>query len=225
MELHYKKVNFLGDSITEGSGVSDIANCRYDNRLKAKYSLTTNNYGIGGTRLAHQMTCSENPRWDLCFSGRAYNLDPTADITIVYGGVNDYLHGNAPFGEEGDTTPATFVGAVHFLMNLLKTMYPTQKFVFMTPARCVFYGGDFTAVSKHPNKRADARPLADYVRVIVETGKKMGIPVLNLYENLDINPMIEEERVALTADGLHFNDEGHARLASLLEAFLLSLPE
>ena len=49
MELHYKKVNFLGDSITEGSGVSDIVNCRYDNRLKAKYSLTTNNYGIGGT--------------------------------------------------------------------------------------------------------------------------------------------------------------------------------
>ena len=42
---------------------------------------------------------------------------------------------------------------------------------------------------------------------------------------LDINPMIEEERIRFTTDGLHFNDEGHARLASLLEAFLLSLPE
>jgi lysophospholipase L1-like esterase len=225
MELYNKKINFLGDSITEGSGVSDIANCRYDNRLKAKYSLTTNNYGIGGTRLAHQMTCSENPRWDLCISGRAYNLDPTADITVVYGGVNDYLHGNAPFGEEGDTTPATFVGAVYFLMNLLKTKYPTQKIVFMTPAKCVFYGAPYILPSPRPGKLEDARPLIEYVRVIEETGKKMGIPVLNLYENLNINPMEEGDCRRFTTDGLHFNDEGHARLASLLEAFLLSLPE
>ncbi len=62
MVLYNKKVNFLGDSITEGSGVSDIENCRYDNRLKATYFLTTNNYGIGGTRLAHQTACSEKPR-------------------------------------------------------------------------------------------------------------------------------------------------------------------
>ena len=34
MELKGKRVIFLGDSITEGAGVTDIANCRYDNRLK-----------------------------------------------------------------------------------------------------------------------------------------------------------------------------------------------
>ena len=223
MELFGKKVNFLGDSITEGSGVSDIPNCRYDNRLKMQFSLTTNNYGIGGTRLAHQTHASEKPRWDLCFCGRAYNLDPTADLTVVYGGVNDYLHGDAPFGEEGDTTPDTFVGAVYFLMNLLKTEYPTQKIVFMTPARCKFYGTDYTTPSLHANKRPDARPLADYVRVVVETGKKFAIPVLNLYENLDIDPRKEEDCARLTADGLHFNDAGHALLADLLADFLLRI--
>ena len=223
MEIIGKKVNFLGDSITEGSGVTDIQNCRYDNRLRERFSLVTNNYGIGGTRLAHQSTVSEKPRWDLCFCGRAYNLDKSADLTVVYGGVNDYLHGDAPFGEEGDTTPATFVGAVYFLMNLLRTEYPTQDIVFMTPARCCFYGGDYRTPSLHPNKRPDARPLMDYVRVIEDTAKKFSIPVLNLYERLPIDPAKEEDNVRFTSDGLHFNDEGHAILADLLQEFLLAL--
>lgn len=38
-----------------------------------------NNYGIGGTRLAHQVRPSEKPRYDLCFCGRAYEMDTTAD--------------------------------------------------------------------------------------------------------------------------------------------------
>ena len=66
MELKGKTINFLGDSITEGAGVSDIQNNRYDNRLKAMLELKKlNNYGIGGTRIAHQSVPSEEPRYDL----------------------------------------------------------------------------------------------------------------------------------------------------------------
>ena len=53
MELNGKIINFLGDSITEGTGVSDLEN-RYDNRLKRMCNLKeVHNYGIGGPRLAH----------------------------------------------------------------------------------------------------------------------------------------------------------------------------
>ena len=34
------KVNFLGDSITFGVGVSDIPNCRYDNRIAKMLELS-----------------------------------------------------------------------------------------------------------------------------------------------------------------------------------------
>ncbi len=72
MKLEGLTVNFLGDSITEGAGVSNIPENRYDNRLKKAYGLkATNNYGIGGTRIAHQEKPSEKPRYDLCFCGRA----------------------------------------------------------------------------------------------------------------------------------------------------------
>ena len=59
MELKGKIINFLGDSITEGAGVSNISGNRYDNRLKIMYELKeVYNYGIGGSRLAHQSVAS-----------------------------------------------------------------------------------------------------------------------------------------------------------------------
>ena len=55
MEIKGKIIDFLGDSITEGVGVADIENCRYDNVLRREYGLAaTYNYGIGGPRIASE---------------------------------------------------------------------------------------------------------------------------------------------------------------------------
>ena len=224
MKLEGLTVNFLGDSITEGTGVINVAENRYDNRLKRMYNLgATNNYGIGGTRLAHQEKPSDKPRYDLCFCGRAYNMDPGADLIVVYGGVNDYIHGDAYFGRMEDRTPETFCGAVYYLMELLKTLYPGITVVFMTPAHCHFRGVSDGEISPRPVKKPDAKPLAEYVRVIKERGKEFGIPVLDLFENLGIDPNNEEERTLYTEDGIHFNDYGHAYIARALGDFLTKL--
>ena len=224
MKLEGLTVNFLGDSITEGSGVSNIPENRYDNRLKKMYSLkAANNYGIGGTRFAHQEKPSEKPRYDLCFCGRAYNMDPSADLIVVYGGVNDYIHGDAHFGTMEDRTPETFCGAVYFLMETLKALYPGKPIVFMTPAHCNFKGTSDKEVSPRPMKKPDAKPLAEYVKVIKARGVELGIPVLDLYENLGIDPNNEEDMARYTEDGLHFNDDGHEILARVLGDFLTSI--
>lgn len=136
--------------------------------------------------------------------------------------MNDYIHGDAPFGSPDDKTPATFLGAVEFLMNLLKELYPHTKIVFMTPAHCCYDTLDETRPSNRPQKRADARPLCDYVNAITEKGKQHSIPVLNLYERLMINPHLPEHKEKYTADGLHFNDAGHKILADLLIDFIIN---
>ena len=224
MKLEGLTVNFLGDSITEGTGVINVAENRYDNRLKRMYNLgATNNYGIGGTRLAHQEKPSDKPRYDLCFCGRAYNMDPTADLIVVYGGVNDYIHGDAYFGKMEDRTPETFCGAVYYLMELIKTLYPGTPVVFMTPAHCHFRGVSDREISPRPVKKPDAKPLKEYVRVIKERGAELGVPVLDLFENLGIDPNNEEEMTLYTEDGLHFNDYGHAYIARALGDFLTNL--
>jgi lysophospholipase L1-like esterase len=224
MELKGKTINFLGDSITEGAGVSKIKKNRYDNRLKEMYELkAVNNYGIGGTRLAHQSVPSGKPRYDLCFCGRAYNMDKNADIILVYGGVNDYLHGDAPFGEMSDKTPKTFCGAVYFLMNLLKNEYKGKTIAFLTPAHCYLNGNSDKNPSNDPIKKADAKPIEDYVNVITARGAEFGIPVLNMLENLGLDPNRESDRINYTVDGLHFNDEGHLYIAKAVGKFLESL--
>ena len=224
MDITGYTVNFLGDSITEGVGVGDRENCRYDRRLARLCGLAaTNNYGISGTRLAHQIRPSDKPRYDLCFCGRAYNMDESADMVIVYGGVNDYIHGDAPFGELGDTTPASFCGGVYFLMKHLKSTYPDRPIVFMTPARCCTPTSDDLFPSRHPAKQADAKALLCYVEVILETGRRLGIPVLDLYNTLGIDPHRPEDHKAYTVDGLHFNDAGHAVLAERLCDFIKAL--
>ena len=223
MELKGKIIDFLGDSITEGVGVTDQNN-RYDNIVHRRLELAAHyNYGIGGTRLAHQSAPSETPRYDLCFCGRAYLLEKSADLIVVYGGVNDYIHGDAYFGKMEDRTPETFCGAVYFLMNFLKTNYEGKQIVFMTPAHMHFRGISDKCLTGRPMKKPDAQPLSAYVEVIKARGKELGIPVLDLFEKLPIDPNNESDREKYTVDGLHFNDDGHEILANTLCDFLESL--
>ena len=225
MKLEGKIIDFLGDSITEGVGVSDRANNRYDNILCREHKLkAVYNYGIGGTRIAHQRNASGKPRHDLCFCGRVFDLNRDADIVVVYGGVNDYFHGDAPIGTAEDTTPATFCGGVNFLMNYLKGEFAGKTIVFMTPAHSFLRGETYELEpSKRPCKAPDAQPITAYISIIKEAGKRHGIPVLDLFENLGIDPNKPEDNERYTVDGLHFNDEGHKVIAKRLGDFLLSL--
>ena len=222
MKLKGKIIDFLGDSNTYGAGVENPKNC-YHSLLKKKYKLkAVYTHAISGSRFAHQIVPSEVPRYDLCFCGRAYDLYDKADVIVVYGGVNDYIHGDAPIGNFGDETPATFYGAVYFLMNLLQTRY-TAKVVFITPARVCYKGEVEGRPSTRPMKKPDALPLKGYCDIIKQTAEKFSIPVLDLYDGLGIDPNIPEDKEKYTTDGLHLNDVGHHILAEKLGALLESL--
>ena len=212
MELKGKRIAFLGDSITEGWGTSNIK-YRYDNVLARMAELgSTFTDGIGGTRIAYQRTPSGDPRQDLYFCGRAAALDLTADVIVVFGGTNDYGHGDAPFGEDTDRTPSTFCGAVNVLMRILKSRYPQARLVFMTPLRRL--GGE------NPSP-ATGRTLAEYAAAIVRAGERHGVEVLDLYNTLPLDPDREDDRTAYTIDGLHPNDAGHEMMAKALYEFLV----
>lgn len=219
MNLKGKKVVFLGDSITEGSGVKDLAN-RYDNRLKEICELSAvYNYGIGGTRIACNRRASAKPRYDLYFSARAYDMEKDVDLVVVFGGTNDYGHGDAPFGTLADTTPDSYLGGVRFLMTLLRELYGDTPIVFLAPAR---RNGD-EAIHFGQTQNPHARTLIHYVDGIKDVAKDFDIPVLDLYHDFGIDPNLTEHREKYAPDGLHFNDEGHAVLAKLLQEFLLAL--
>lgn len=209
MELKNKKINFLGDSITEGAGASVYENC-YVETMKRKYALAeARNYGIGGTRLAKQRIPSEEPKYDLYFESRVAGMDADADIVVVFGGTNDHGHGDAPLGLDTDRIPDTFIGACHSLYASLLKKFPESKIVILTP------------LHRGSENRADGVTLWDYVNLIREIAPQYGLPILDLYETSGIKANIPEIAAQLTVDGLHPNDAGHALLAEEIGEYLL----
>jgi lysophospholipase L1-like esterase len=213
MEILNKKINFLGDSITEGHGTSDKSKV-FVSLIKEKYNLqSANNYGIGGTRFAKQQVPSVNARWDLDFCSRVEAMEPDADIVVVFGGTNDFGHGDAPLGKFEDRTADTFYGACHVLMESLIVKYPRSQIVFLTPIhRCT-----------EDNLKSDGSCLATYVNVIKEVAKYYALPVLDLFAISGIQPRVPVIKELYCPDGLHPNDAGHELLAAKIAGFLLSL--
>ena len=222
MELKGKIIDFLGDSLTEGLQLKDDAN-RYDNYIARTCGLKkANNYGIGGTRIAFQSRPSEKAKHDLDFCGRCYLMDPEADIIVVFGGTNDYGHGDAPFGQIGDKTRTTFCGAVDYLINKIRELYPSAKLVMVTPGHR-FDDATTPPIDKYQRLGIEGRQLEDYVDAMMTIARSYDVPILNLLEKLDIDPKKSEDREKYTRDGLHYNDEGHVKLGECLAEFLKSL--
>ena len=214
MVLAGKKINFLGDSITEG-GIVTAPEKMFVEVMKRRCRLAAaRNYGISGTRLARQYTPSCDPSFDQHFSSRSGQMDPDADILLVFGGTNDYGHGDAPIGTPDDRTADTFWGACHELFSLLPRQFPQAKIVVLTPLH---------RMQEDQPINAAGAVLEDYVQIIRETAKQYGLPLLDLYATSAIQAHIPALAEKYTADGLHPNDLGHAQLAEEIAAFLESL--
>lgn len=212
MNLNGLKINFLGDSITEGHGCSSEAT-RFTSRIAAEYGAITRNYGIGGTRIAPQSQVSAEPRWDLDFISRVPDMNADADLIVVFGGTNDFGHGEAPFGDFSDRTADTFCGALHALYTALLEKYPETTIMVMTPLHRDF----------EDNPNMHGKVLHDYVDTIRRTAEYYGLPVLDLFAVSGIQPAVPVMKEKFMPDGLHPNDAGHVILTNKIVKFIESL--
>ncbi|MBO5199163.1 MAG: SGNH/GDSL hydrolase family protein [Lachnospiraceae bacterium] len=222
MNLENKKINFLGDSITQGVGTSG-KEAIFLNVLKQNAGLAeARNYGISATRYAIQKGTKERPKDNYVdvnsFSERFDQMDDDADAVVVFGGTNDYGHGDAPLGCFEDRTPDTFYGACHYLFSGLVKKYLGKPVVIMTPLHRCSERSTFACTEEKP-----FRTLREYVVIIREVAEYYSRPVLDLYAQSGLQPEIPEIKQAYIPDGLHPNDAGHQVMAHKLEVFLRSL--
>lgn len=217
MLLKNKKIVFLGDSITEGVGTTDPKN-RYFEVIARKTGAICKGYGISGMRIAKNRTPSGPESFDMWFNYRVKDMDKDADVVVVFGGTNDYGHGDAPLGTIDDFTEDTFYGALNVLYKNLIETYPTSRIIVITPTHRL----NENEICNERGIRNVAN-LLGYVNIIKEVAGKYSLPIIDFYGELGITPQNEQQRKLYMPDGLHLSDKGNEKMADFFISKIESL--
>ena len=205
-----KKIAFLGDSITAGAGAENESD-RFTDILCRKLDCICLNYGVSGTRIAKQTIPSDEPIYDQDFIERAKTIENDVDLVFVFGGTNDYGHGDANFGDLNSTSPYTFYGAVKTLINYLTERYGKDKVVFILP---LLRYDENNVHGEFGTQKKERPPLKEYRKAIINVCKMFNVKYYSLNDVFTLPKVNTGD--ALTVDGLHPNKKGHMLIAEFL---------
>ena len=202
----------LGDSLFYGNRLGNGAT--WINKLGARHNMTVYNAGVNGNTLARQPR--ETKVKPMC--ERYADLPDGADYVVVMGGANDKRL-DVPIGEDTDTDPATFKGALNVLIDGLTAKYPKAKILFMTN------------YNRWPSKNANGQSDIDYAEAMLAVCRRWAIPCFDNYHQSGIsfqNPhqrqwMDEALSLGDAKPNHHFSEEAYEWLLPKYEALLLGL--
>ncbi len=207
------KINFLGDSITFGAGLNHPTD-RYSALVAKHFGAEECNYGVGGTRIAMQRNRVNDYDEDV-FMRRAVLMEKSADFTFVFGGTNDYGHGDAKLGCFDDRDPYTFYGAFHELVAYLVATFPKERLCFVLP---IPRYNQHDPRGENSVKQEAVGALSAYIEAEKEVLAHYGVEYLDLCDSFYVPTAPSASELFL--DGLHPNVAGHQVLAKRLIAYL-----
>ncbi len=209
-------MNCFGDSTTWGdngigTGGNEISwTTQIQNFLKFK---TIRNYGVKGSRIA--ITYDRNDS----FVERYKDMENSADIITVLGGVNDFQH-DVPIGNFRSFDPHYFYGALNTIISGLLEKYPDKKIIFMTPMKNNFVNPTKNYPDSFSFNKLNLLQV-DYVNAIKKICDYYSVPILDLYKESGISPYSEYQAKLYMPDKLHYNKEGYCRLAKKIAEYLI----
>lgn len=214
-----KTFNIIGDSITYGlinTTTGEVSTSgRFPTLVAQNLGMKVNNYGISSSTIAvnpNQPT-QRNPMVE-----RFVNMDNNADLIIVAGSTNDWQYDWSPLGDMTSRENTTFYGALHNLCLGLLEKYPKKHLLFITPIkRSQGSYSDPYAVN------ANGKTLKEYGDIIKEVCGYYGIPVLDGYNEITINPHVPTQKTLLVPDGTHPNVDGHLVYSKRVTGYLKQL--
>lgn len=235
-----KRVAFLGDSITDPAQTNSQQ--VYWQYLARDLRLVPCVYAVSGYQWdrAYPMAQRIKAEWG-----------SEVDAIVILLGTNDYMSG-IPLGEWYDERDeevrlrhnlvmerrryprknmGTFRGRINTMMEYLKTNFPDQQIVLMTPLHrgfAQFGESNIQPPESFPNHLG--LYLESYVRVLREAADIWSVPLIDLYREAGLHP-VNSAYARYFRDGgpdgkdsLHPGSEGHRRMAKVIASHLAVLP-
>ena len=241
-----KKVAFLGDSITDPAQ-TNLPQRIYWQYLAERLGLEPHVYAVSGYQ------------WDRVYKAAQKMKDEMGgdvDAIVIFAGTNDYMSG-IPLGEWYDVAEEevnlkgktlklprrrlikdmkTFKGRINTVMDFLKTNFPDQQIIIMTPIHrglARLGGTNIQPEESFPN--ALGCYVDEYIAALREAADIWSVPLIDLYRESGLYPMNAAQAKCFRRggpvseknpdpDNLHPNSEGHRRLAKTIAARLVTLP-
>lgn len=233
-----KKVAFLGDSITDKQRIG-TQKCYWE-YLSEMLGIEAFSYGINGNQMDGLLKQAQQ---------LLQEHGQETDAIIVFAGTNDFNAG-VPIGKwfeevkrdapmpngkkakrtyrEMSTDTDTFCGRINRLMDYLKTNFPTQQIILLTPLHRGFAQfGDNNVQPEEAFTNSKGLFVNDYVQTIKEAGNVWAVPVIDLNSLSGLYPMNDSHVPYFhngETDRLHPNAEGHKRMAKTLMYQMMALP-
>lgn len=196
-----KKINVLGDSITYGVGLSDKVTKNLTTLLQNMTGAEVTNYGMSGTKVSGTASNS--------FCNRFPEVSKDADLTIVFGGTNDYWHKSTNIGsEETSDDINTFYGAINNIIDYHCNNNGTKQLLMVFPFN-QYYSGN---TCDHDFGYGTFKQFRDCMKNICDN---RGVPFLDLYSESGMDIAHNTTHKTLfSSDGVHANDNGHQVIAN-----------
>lgn len=232
-----KRVAYLGDSMTDKRRVGTT--CVYWEYLSELLGMEPYVYGISGNQ------------WDGIYK-QAQQLKAEhgngVDAILIFAGTNDYNHG-VPLGQFFTETikrtnyngnevtrkyrtlqfnDTTFCGRINKVMDYLKTNFPQQQIIIMTPIHRGF--AKFNEKNVQPDENysnGQGLYIDDYVVALKRAASYWAVPLIDLYALSGLYPLSDAHTKYFhdaEIDRLHPNALGDYRIAKTIQYQLLSLP-
>lgn len=198
-----KKLTCIGTSIT--------AQAQYTEPLASLTGATVTNLGTSGGSLA-----SGSHYGSLYIYNAIATIPTDSDIVYVEAGTNDFGTDNSTLGALGDTTTATFYGAILAAIVAIQARAPNAKIVFGTP-----YGAGTAAPNYTPFRtNSKGYTLKQFQDAVLQTAAFAGMPCVDVGNQAGIGYYTA---ATYTSDGLHLNAAGGSKYATFVAKALADL--
>ncbi|MBR4034864.1 MAG: SGNH/GDSL hydrolase family protein, partial [Clostridia bacterium] len=201
--LKGKKMLFMGDSISYGSGdgASPFRTGRaWAGRIQDWTGAITTNASVGGAKVSYQRG---DDNW--VYSQYLPYTKEKFDIIVMHGGVNDARHerpvGNLTEGKEDtkamEKNRTSYAGGLEWIFYNVSKTNPDAKLFFIANHRL------------DGHSKGHAKDMSAYFNVAKEACEKWGIIFIDLYNNKELNDKLETTTTKYLPDTLHLNAAGY----------------